>query len=204
MKVLALIPTRKFVEPDCLRSINHQTYSDYSVAIHALAPVFLHAEPERNRVLNVVRNRNIMRNMALKTDAEWFFWVDSDTVVPSHAIDTFMKYKKEFMGGWYKKKDNSTWVSGNFNKEGLFVFQKDLPEGLFFKTDLLGLGCAFMHRTVLEKIEFDGGVDRNMDSIDGGKFFFAECAMFSESAQKIGVMPTMIREVICEHIPIQT
>ena len=146
----------------------------------------------------------MMRDMALKSSAAWFFWVDSDTIVPPHAIDTFLKYKKEFMGGWYKKKDDSTWVSGNFNSEGLFVFQKELPEGLFFKTDLLGLGCAFMHRSVLEKISFDGGVDRWMTTSEGDKFFFAECAMFSDDAQKLGFEPTMIREVVCTHIPVLT
>ncbi len=204
MKVLILIPTRLFVEPDCLASVNNQTHADYSVCIHALAPIQLHIESEKNRVLNVVRNRNMMRDMALKTDAEWFMWVDSDTVIPPSAIATFLKYKKPLMGGWYKKKDGSVWVAGSFIPNGLFQFYKEQPADAELPVDLLGLGCAFMHRDVLEKIEFDPGITKDMTDTSGASFFYAECAMLCESAKKIGITPLLIKDVVCRHLPVLT
>ncbi len=204
MKVLVIIPTRKFVETDCLRSVTNQTYTDYSVCMHAMMPIKLHLDPEKDRVMNIVRNRNYIRDMVLKSDAEWFFWVDSDTVVPQNAIETFLKIKEPYMGGWYQKKDKTTWVAGRFNNKGVFVFQKNIPQEEKFETDLLGLGCAFIHRSVLEKISFEHGMDVMMKEESGQKLFYAECAMFCKAAKEKGITPYLIRDVVCGHLLVQT
>ncbi|MFM2357869.1 MAG: hypothetical protein RJA61_606 [Candidatus Parcubacteria bacterium] len=204
MKVLVLIPTRGFVEPACLHAIHAQDYTDYSTYVHILKPVKLHGDFEKDRVLNIVRNRNSIRELALKSDAEWFFWIDSDTIIPSNAISTFLRHNKPFMGGWYKKKDGSTWVAGKFLSNGQLSFYKEQPRDGEISVDLLGLGCSFMHRSVLEKISFDGGVDKWMTDTDGRRFFYAECAMFCESAKQSGIEPLLIREVVCSHIPVLT
>ncbi len=201
MKVLALIPTKDgIVHPETLHAVYKQDFSDYSALIHILKPVFLHQDPYKNKSLNILRNRIIMKKLALGSSAEWFFWVDSDTVPPVNAITEFLKCEKPLMGGWYPTVFNANWVAARWAQESVFEhFKAPLP-GLT-EVDLLGLGCAFMHRSVLEKVDFTAGTEEYVKGIDGASYYLGQCGTFCRDALVFGVKAVMVGNVVCKHIP---
>ncbi len=201
MKVLALVPTKDgLMHSEALQALYGQKYADYSAMIHTLRPIELHSDRYKNKSLNILRNRNIMRDIALGSDAEWFFWVDSDTVVPENAIEEFLKVGKPLMGGWYPVVLNKNWVAAKWTQDGkLGHFSQSLPG--ITEVDMLGLGCAFMHRSVLEKIPFTAGTDEHVIGLDGAEYYMGQCATFCRDAQKEGIKPSLLGSIICKHYP---
>lgn len=201
MKVLALIPTKDgIVHPETLNAVYKQDFVDYSALIHILKPIFLNRDLYKNKSLNILRNRIIMRSLALGTDAEWFFWVDSDTVPPLNAIQEFLKIGLPFMGGWYPTVFNENWVAGKFVKENILEHFLQPIMGLV-EVDMLGLGCAFMHRSILEQINFTPGTEEYVVGVDGGSYYLGQCGTFCRDALRLDVKPTMVGSVICKHYP---
>ncbi len=203
MKILSFIPTKDTIHPRCLSALYNQDVNDHAVLIHALDPIKLHDDPEKNRYLNIARNRNILRDMVLASDAEWFLSVDGDTVLPPNAISDFMRVGQKLMGGWYKKFGISEWVSARvIAKDTYYCFFE--PQPGVVPVDMVGLGCAMLHRSVLEKVPFDGGIDKLARNARGDITFFGECLQFGQDCKKNGFQAYMIPTIICEHIDMKT
>ncbi len=201
MKVLVVIPTKAGVENECFQAVLTQDYPDYGIFVSSLKPIPLDLSPEKNRVHNIVRNRNYARKMALASDAEWFLWVDTDVVLPRNAITEFLKVGKPLMGGWYKKILGSDWVAGRWVSSDTFShFQK--PEQGVVSTDLLGLGCAMIHRSLLERVEFKNGTDVIGKDMSGKSYFLGECMLFCQDSMRLGEKACMVGNVICAHLPV--
>lgn len=178
MKVLILIPTKETVEPAVMQAIMAQDHKEFSVQVSKKDP-----DPKLSHFQNIIANRKEMRDRALKTDAEWFLWIDSDVVIPQNAISEFLKADKPLMGGWYFSGNH--WSVAVMRKDA-FTYAVN-PEKEIIKADHIGFGFLMMKREVLEKIDIrdctgekhkEYGVDAPQQK--------CECFVFCEEAKKEG------------------
>lgn len=169
-KVLAIIITKDIVEPACMESVLKQDYPDYDIMIHVAKAVKYINYPDKpkeesyvNQYINCAENRNKARRLALASDADYFMWVDSDTVIPNYTISRLMLNKKDAVGGYYKMSGNNPmYVCGRewINSHGhqVFVHNFRVEEGLQ-PVDTIGMGCALISRKLLEQVDFEDGLD---------------------------------------------
>lgn len=204
MKVLAIIYVKSIrdIMPGVLDALAAQTFRDFSLMVHELAPVRLNAEAQKNKSENVTRNRNVVRKMALASDAEYFAWVDSDVVIPTNCLQDFVNAsasgERKLLAGWVHKVASKDWAAGSY-KDGVMQFHQKPVEGII-EADLVSIGCSFMHRSVLEKLEFRTAVDEEVKSGDGTAFYKGNCLSFCEDAAKMGVKPFLVGTVVCRHL----
>jgi len=202
---MVIIVTKDGVEPDCIKSIynlDYKTddgYAGFSVLVHIMQPRHLHDEPRTHGVKNVVRNRNYTKQMALASEAEYFLWVDSDVVLPPHAISSLISHKKDIIGGWYKMINTPKWVAGGWISDN--VFQNYLaPQTGITIVDMVGLGCVLMSREVMEKVDFRDGMDLLCKDSAGNQLRVGECNIFGTDARNKGFSLYMDGNVICGHL----
>lgn len=113
-------------------------------------------------------NRNSMARMFLESDADWLLSLDSDILLPLNSFDKLIDSadsdKYDILGGKYYLSmedgihiaaqdwhphvpENGLWLDVVRNKN--FVESNEIVENLHS----VGLGCALIHRRVLEKIQ---------------------------------------------------
>lgn len=129
-----------------------------------------------------------------KTDAEWLFWIDADTLVPIGALSRLLALGKTLASGLYYGKNpphppiayyrlpNGTYIP--IDKGGTWEKGEILP------VDATGFGCMLTHRSVFEEIRShyemyqyaDGGIAlTHKDDISGG---------FGDPAKGYNIHPT--------------
>lgn len=100
-------------------------------------------------------NRNIIVADFLKSDAEWLFWVDSDTMVPAGAIERMLAQGKTLVSGLYYGKNPPhppiAYVKYNGAYTPIDKNQK-WEKGEIIPIDAPGMGCMLTHRSVFEDI----------------------------------------------------
>jgi cellulose synthase/poly-beta-1,6-N-acetylglucosamine synthase-like glycosyltransferase len=216
-KVLVVVITEDSVMPECERSIRGQDYPNFDILIDVLK-----GESNINRIINIVNHRNTAREKALKTDADYFFLVDSDVVLPINAISSLMLQlqvpkvnhsfdrlklqfpnmpepkQKHIMGGWYRlmeKDGREVWNCANWVANNV-IASVEKPQNSVIRVDKIDLGCVMMSREVLEKVSFKHGFDLEVNK--NGRA--CECLMFARDAQDAGYELFMNGDVVCEHI----
>jgi hypothetical protein len=194
MKTLIVIITQNKIDQRCLDAANAQ---GCEVLTHVLAPINMHHELDKNKHLNCVRNRNAARLEALKTDAEAFLFIDRDIILPPGAANKFIASGHAVAGGWYKMHEGTNWVAAREMQKGILYFYQS-PEKSDTRIDMMGMGCCFMKRNVLEEISFDGRINEVMKIHTGQTFYPGEGYDFVQKAKKYN--PVMI-DMVCEHLP---
>jgi len=164
MKILVLIPTKDTVDPKTLEALMAQDFKDFSVLINPKKP-----DAVKTRIQNIIENRKELKEKALKHDAEYFFWLDSDVILPPTAFSQLMKEGKPLMGAAYQLAPNHWTTSVKCGE-----------------VEHLGFGALMMNREVLSAIEIRA---------EGTK---CECAMFCEDAKKLGYTPVALN-IQCGH-----
>jgi len=198
MKLLVLIPTKDKVNEKTLESLNNQSFKDFSVLINVMEPIQLNEDKEKNRYLNIVRNRNDLREKALKHNVDYYLWVDSDIILPKNAIQELILQDRDIIGGWYKTHTGNEYVAGRWIANNTSVLYKTTQPSLI-PIDFMGLGCCLMKRKVLETIEFDAGIDLYQKDERGNIFFNGDCVQFCNAAYDNGFKLWMNGDVVCEH-----
>lgn len=168
-KVLAIIITKDIVEPECMASVLTQDYPDYDIMVHiAKAKQYLTNSDNKkyesciNQYINCPENRNKARRLALASDADYFMFVDSDTVLKPNTISLLMLPKKDAIGGYYRScGGGNNYVAGSFVKnskeQNVFIPFYKVNAGII-PVAMIGLGCALISRRLLEAVEFDDGL----------------------------------------------
>jgi glycosyltransferase involved in cell wall biosynthesis len=202
-RILVVIITADTVLPQCLDAIIGQTYENYSWMIHGQRPTFHHEIPAVRTYLNCAANREAARKIALSSDADYFLFLDSDIVIPEGAIEAFVtqaKVGKEIIGGWYAiKNDRTRYVAGRYVADLVFHHFSE-PQPSLVRTDLVGLGCAFISRKALADTCFEHGCDKYLQLTSKQKVLQGECGAFSNLADKRGYGLYMDGDVICQHL----
>lgn len=122
------------------------------------------------------------------------------------------------VGGWYPQKglqhiitvENGArtmraiqrWAAGAFVKPGRFWNAHEPRIRKFYQSHLVPLGCAFLHRSILEMTEFRDGCAESQVIIDhdtGARMFWGECVEFGHQLESMGEACQMHPEIICRH-----
>jgi hypothetical protein len=226
-KAMMIIVTADKVHPRCEASLHDQDYDNYEVLINVKSVVEYPGKPyfvAKN--LNIAANREEARQKALKTDAEYFLWGDSDIVYPRNTLSELilqMKAKKStipviwrddliptgqpiaqkhLMVGWYKNRwspaDKDIWLVGKYVADGTIQWFEQLVPGVM-KADYFGLGCVCMTRELLEKIVMLPGVEHTIDN-QFGRFLLDEGGVLSMQVDALGYECWADGNIVCEHI----
>jgi len=103
----------------------------------------------------IAHNRNVLIDRFLKTDFEWIFFIDTDTVPPVNALD-MTKNKLNICSGYYYQWTNKQLMPLTFKKvEGGYIADIGKPTKIknVVEVDATGAGCLLINRRVFENIE---------------------------------------------------
>lgn len=147
------------------------------------------------RGLSLVTSRNGLVTEALKSDAEYLFFVDDDIIAPGNIIPVLMGHSRPIACGlyWAKKKKAERCLAAWMKVPAGYAAIAPQQNGSLIQVDVTGLGCALVHRSVFEKISqpwFDwkyGGPSED--------FYFYE-----KAAAEAGIKPVVDMSMACRHI----
>jgi hypothetical protein len=100
-------------------------------------------------------SRNRIVEAFLKSDAEWLFWIDSDTMVPSGAVERMMSVGRTLVSGlYYGKNEPHNPIAYNVYNGAFTPIDKSIiwEKGELISVDATGMGCMLTHRSVYEDI----------------------------------------------------
>lgn len=106
-------------------------------------------------VMTADHNRNLIVNEFLKSDSEWLFWIDSDTLVPIGAVERLLAVNKPLVSGLYYGKNPPHPPIAYFVHNGAFTpidQERKWDKGELVEVDSAGMGCMLTHRSVYEDI----------------------------------------------------
>lgn len=101
-------------------------------------------------------NRNAIVRDFLKTDSEWLFWVDSDTLVPVGAVSRMLAHGRTLVSGlYYGKNAPHDPIAYTVYNGGFAPIDRTLrwERGEILPVDAVGMGCMLTHRSVFEDIQ---------------------------------------------------
>jgi hypothetical protein len=201
-KVLTVVITADGMLRPCLDSIVAQKADlpGLDLIVNHRKPEFFSAHPIVQKYENCHRNRNEARERALKTDADYFLFMDDDIVLPHGSIRRLLAQNKEVVGGYYPILGTNKYVCGRWVADHTFCNFLYVQPSLV-KTDTIGLGCALVSRNVLEKVRFESGVNLFCkDGRTGEDLIVGECGIFGNRVAELGIDMYMCGDVICEHL----
>lgn len=199
--VMVIVITKDKVEDECLASIHAQDYPDFDVMVHAMKSRHYHENELINSILNMIRNRNYCRQMALASDAKQFLLVDSDIKLPKNAISSLIQHQKDFICGWYPVKhymNQKGWPASVIEGGTMIYFKEPMHSVVIAHST--GLGCAMVSRKLLERAEFNDGTDHTMPTNLGQNILIDDSSQFCFDAIAAGCQLYMDGDVICEHL----
>lgn len=174
-----------------------QSYQDTSFLMYAEKRRTLHPSPLLNRLQMIAVSRNEARKMALATDCEYVFWIDSDTTPKDNALELLIEADRDVVCGWYPGADGSgKWTCG-WEKDGVISYAEKVHDGLL-KVDWCGLGCALMKRSALEAVAFDCPETFHLGE-SGERLATSDATHWTTEANRIGFPVYMHGGVVCEH-----
>lgn len=100
-------------------------------------------------------NRNLIAQDFLKSDAEWLFWIDSDTLVPIGALDRMLAHGRTLVSGmYYGKNEPHNPIAYTVYNGAFRPIDQELrwEVGEIIEVDAVGMGCMLTHRSVFEDI----------------------------------------------------
>lgn len=184
-------------EPKCLAGITSQTAPADWVVVGRRSRI--QADGLISKCENAAANRRAAKAMALTTDATHVLFVDSDVVIPPHAVEEFAKQPKDIQGGWYPIKGTPDWAAGVWVADHTFHRFTEVQPSLV-KTDMIGSGCLWVSRKALEAIPLDAGTDKRFKLTTGREGILGNCGVFGNNAAERGFKLYMNGSVICEHL----
>lgn len=97
--------------------------------------------------------RNKLVVSGLSSEADYLFFMDSDSVVSPEDLDRLVKAKKDVISGIYFMRGmpyNPVIYESDWKGKG-YVFLKDVKDGIE-RIDGCGMGCCLIRRKVFEKV----------------------------------------------------
>jgi hypothetical protein len=100
-------------------------------------------------------SRNVIVADFLKSQAEWLFWIDSDTMVPAGGLDRLLGVGKTLVSGLYYGKNPPNPPIAYYLYNGAVTpidQERRWEKGEILPVDAVGMGCMLTHRSVFEDI----------------------------------------------------
>ncbi len=100
------------------------------------------------------KNRNMIVESFLRTDADWLFWLDADTVPPVGGIRRLLDTGKSLVSGlYYLRSKPFTPVAYLRQSDNRYRPLSEWERGEIVPVDAAGMGCCLVHRSVYEEIK---------------------------------------------------
>jgi len=149
------------------------------------------------RGLSLTTNRTGLVTEALKSGAEYFFFLDDDVMGPNDLLTSLLGHQVPIVCGLYmaKKKKEQRGLAAWMKRGNGYMSIAPEQAARIVQVDVTGLGCCLIHRSIFERVsppwfvwEF-GGVSED--------FYF-----FEKVFREVGVKPLIDMEMRCQHIGI--
>lgn len=101
-------------------------------------------------------NRNIIADEFLKSEAEWLFWIDADTVIPMGGIERLLKTGKKMVSGlYYGKHFPNRPIAYYMYNNAYRSFDQDRKwnRGEIIEVDSCGFGAMLTHKSIFQDIK---------------------------------------------------
>lgn len=219
-KILILIPTPDSVDRKAEKALLAQDYPNFEILVYVQKRQNLHKDFEINRNMNIVNARNAMKNLAVKTDADYFMWLDSDIILPQGALTKLMLQleqpaydprkwellqerfsgkniaptKKHIVSAYYVHRKSFQYNASILIADNTLV-GINVPTASLIRVDKIDFGCMIVSREVFEKINYKTGYHWKINELTG----VCECMMFCNDAVELGYELYMCGDVICKH-----
>lgn len=185
MKILLAIPSARYIEPECLKSIFGMKKAG---KMELLIP----------NSYSVDVARNIIAKYAQENGFDYIMWVDSDIILPKDALTRMLKHEKDIVAGVYSYKELGTdEVVAKVLEDGSTTDYRNLKikevqesKGLI-EIGGFGFGCVLTKVKVFNDIPFPWFIYTQ----DMGEDIF-----FCRKAQNEGYKLWLDTDVICGHI----
>jgi hypothetical protein len=175
--------------------------------------------------MNVADNKEIARRLALASDADYFFFVDSSVVLPLNAISELVKQlgagpaspqmvayvekalntkcaymPKHAIAGYNPfKEDNSTFIMGRFVADNLITYLRKVEPSVT-RIDFASGGCLMMDRFLLSKLKWRAGIDKYVRTVDGNFHFLDDSLDLCNQIASLGFQLWADGSVVCKHL----
>lgn len=114
-------------------------------------------------------NRNLIAKDFLKSNVEWIFWIDADTIVPVGGIERLLKTGKKMISGLYygKHSPHNPIAYNTYNNAYRSInMDRSWEKGEILEVASCGFGAMLVHRSIFEdiqanfvpKMETNGGI----------------------------------------------
>jgi hypothetical protein len=162
-------------------------------------PIILWNIPRKEVITNILQNithaRESLRRYAEKNNYDYIFFLDTDTIpFDLNTIDKLIESNKEAISGVYFYKKTSVPVMVSTVSKTNFTL-KELEDAVnsnsLLETEIFGLGCALISRSVFTKIPFSYSVFGKEIGDDYGY-----CFAMSEEGIKRYTDP----KLLCQHL----
>ena len=149
----------------------------------------------------IIEARNMIREIALKENYDYFFSLEADVIAPSDMIERLLLREKEIVSGVYFNlvPQRNSLVILAFEKTGenehgevetrTLTLQDIMPSRLIENLYVTGVGCILIKRNVLAKIKFR--FDEKFDAFDDW--------WFCTDAIKEGFSINLDTSMLCKH-----
>lgn len=201
-RILIITPTADCVEPETIASVAAQDYPP------ELVETMVNVQEGKSKTgvhvkdlyANCTANMNVLRKKALsKKNWEYVLTLDSDVVLPPHALTELAKQARPVVGGWYRMVNAPYFVAGRWVGDNLFVNYTHTQPGLV-EVDMVGHGCMLLKREVLKKIKFEPGTEYICQrATDGAQITLGACGVFGNRCAENGFRMFMCGNVLCGH-----
>jgi len=163
-------------------------------------------EPKGSPLEFITESQNIIREKVLSEGYEWLFMLETDVFVPLSILDYLMMYSNPvhtfsyFIGNSALCLQGITTMSGNKRGmripaevgDSLFGSIKPIHEykiGMDFDVYATGIGCTLIHRSVLKKVKFRTG---NQKEVFSDSYFYLDL-------KRLGISPVLDTTIIPAH-----
>jgi glycosyltransferase involved in cell wall biosynthesis len=190
--ILIAIPTNKYIEPECFKSI-------YDLII----PDGYTTEFQFFYGYRIDQIRNLIAHWSIRYD--YTLWIDSDIIVPNDALVKMIKANKDVISGCYIQRIPNKETLELFRKNGLGgvspIPVSDLSPPRLVQIDACGFGCVLTKGDVLRKMEknhfhYTIALDHSQT--------ISEDVYFCKKATDLGFEIWADTSIICPHIGAHT
>jgi len=146
----------------------------------------------------VDKARNELVRMALKDNCDYILFIDSDTIIPSGALDTLLAMDVDIASGLYFSKGKPYLPVARMKEGDKHCFLEDFEFNQIMEVQGVGMGCCLIKTKIFEGMEFPY-FKLEWREKDGIKYQIAEDLYFCDEAVEKGHKIFLNTGVVCEH-----
>lgn len=180
--------------------VDNSQNEDYAKKIRESGYEVVRNPSSKEKIINIVENRNKIIQRAIEKKYDYLFFVDTDVLLPVDAIQKLLSVKQPIASGVYlgglpiQGETRIAPVLFDFSDKKDYVKiipLNDVMEEIIFGIAACGFGCCLIEREVLEKVKL-----RYNEQTKSG-----EDVLFCADARKNFGYPTFVNTAVkCTHM----